>query len=827
MAGQVGSELGRGPGLPSSLRSPVIWAVVMTVAFIASVPIPAWNFFNSPEEYIALHTVLEFAAMAVGAMVFALSWNLRRTRDNSEIIILGSFSLAILLIDLAHTLSYSGMPDLVTASSPDKAITFWLPGRVLAALALLIVALLPVRRWPARAWVAGTLAAVVVAGLIWWIGLYHRDWLPVFFVPGEGLTTTKVVAEYVISAIYGVSAVLLFLRARRTRSDTFAWLACAAWVLMLGELFFTLYASVTDVFNLLGHVFKVIAYLMIYRAIFVAGVQGPYRQLERETSLLRSLIDSATDLISFTDSQGRYAGANRAFTARLGLPEDVVVGRTPAELPLRVESRDGSVERFEEVIPDASGAPALFDTVRTPYFDTSGRPLGVIEVSRDITASREAERRIEELAHSDTLTRLPNRQALREHVDAHASELAAGNRTAVLVLIQLNDFSTVNDTVGHEGGDAILCEAGRRLTQLTPGTDFVARVGGDEFAVLLHDETADSIQDWVEELIVSMTAPFPVGAEEFLTTCAVGVACLPDHASGFEALYRAADTAMYRASLEGSSAFRVFSSDMHHQSALRLQLLSGLRHAIVADQLRLHYQPQVSLADDRIIAAEALIRWQHPDLGLLPPHAFIELAEESGLILPIGEWVIRTAIRDAQAWEAAGAPGITIAVNLSAVQFRQPELAHTIGSILEEMQFPAERLELELTETVAMRNPEQAEHTIAQLNALGVQLAIDDFGTGYSSMAYLKRFRIHKVKIDRSFVSDLGQDGDDEAIVQAIIDMARALRCSTIAEGVETQAQMDFLRAHGCQEIQGYLISKPVPPEDLLTMIRSGDQVSV
>jgi diguanylate cyclase (GGDEF)-like protein/PAS domain S-box-containing protein len=828
MPARAVSESGRTRRLDDYLRAPITWAVVMGVVFVVSAPIPAWNFFGSPEEYVALHTVLEFAAMAVSAMVFALSWNLRRQEGNSEIIVLGSFSLAILLIDLAHTLSYAGMPDLVTPSGPDKAISFWLPGRLLAAIALLIVALLPVWRWPRTAWLAGNLGAVAVAVGVWWVGLFQRDLLPAFFIPGEGLTTVKVFTEYVISALYGLAAVLLFLRARRTRRDSYAWLACAAWVLMLGELFFTLYVSVTDVFNLLGHLFKVVAYLMIYRAIFVAGVQAPYQRLERETSLLRSLIDSVPDLISFTDHDGRYAGANRAFTFRLGVPEESVVGRAPEDLPRSTSPRgDGDSQRFEEVIVDSSGAPALFDTVRTPYFDSSGRPLGVIEVSRDITASRAAEQRIEELAHSDPLTRLPNRQALRRHINDHVAEFDGSDLTAVLVLLQLNDFATVNDTVGHEGGDAILCEAAGRLRQLTAATDLVARVGGDEFAVLLHDETVDSVQDWVAELMVSMTAPFPVGNEEFLTTCAIGIASLPEHAHDFEALYRAADTAMYRASLEGTTAYQVFSSDMHHQSAQRLQLLSGLRHAIESDQLRVHYQPQVSLTDGRIVAAEALIRWQHPDLGLLPPHAFIELAEESGLILPIGEWVIRTAIRDAQMWEAAGAPAITVAVNISAVQFRQPDLAKTVFCILDDMVFPAARLELELTETVAMRNPELAEQTIAQLNALGVQLAIDDFGTGYSSMAYLKRFHIHKVKIDRSFVSDLGQDGEDEAIVQAIINMASALRCSTVAEGVETADQMAFLRDNGCQAMQGFLISKPVPSEDLVAMLKEGAPLTI
>ena len=803
------------------------WAGILTALFLAGLTLPGIVFFTKPEDYAILHTVLEFTSMAISLMVVALAWNLRHLERNSQIMLVGWISLGVLIVDLAHTLSYQGMPAFVTESSPQKAITFWLAGRIIAAVGFLLIAVIPSRHWPSRLWVPVCVAVVVAALVAVWIGILHTQWVPTFFIPGEGLTLTKRVIEYVLSTAYGLAALLLLLRARREASAELAWLATAAWTLALAELYFTLYSDVTDVFNLLGHVLKVIAYAMIYRAIFVAGVQDPYRRLTRETSLLRSLIDSVPDLISFTDQDGRLLGVNRAFSSRFHITHDDAVGRSPVDvawtdgrarnrLPLLTDES----ERFEESVPDGTGILQHFDTVQTPYFTDRGERLGVIEVSRDVTAQRRAEERIHHLALYDHLTGLPNRIKLGDEATASFADPALANQAQALVFLDLDDFKTINDTVGHRIGDLIIQEAASRLVAAAGEGAHVARLGGDEFAVLAAPSSLVETTALVSRLIATIDEPFRIERYDLALTASAGIAMHPTDGASFDELAVRADAAMYRAKQEGRHTYRFFSGDMLANAAERLELLSALRKAVENDELVVHYQPQLSLTDDEIVGVEALVRWQHPSLGLVQPGSFIGLAEDSGLILPIGEAVLNRALADAVAWERAGGRAITVSVNLSAVQFVQTDLAERIRRALLRSGFPPERLELEITETIAMVSPEMAVATIEGLHAMGIQVSIDDFGTGYSSLAYLKRFRIDKLKIDRSFVQDLGRDPDDEAIVTAVIQVAKSLRCVTIAEGVETHEQLEFLRSHGCDIVQGFHLHRPMPVDDLVELLR-------
>ena len=802
------------------------WAGILTVLFLAGLALPGIVFFSDPADYAILHTILEFTSMAISLMVVALAWNLRHLENNSQIMLVGWISLGVLIVDLAHTLSFQGMPALVTESTPQKAITFWLAGRIIAAVGFLLIAVVPSRHWPSRLWFPVSAAVTVAALVAVWIGIFHTQWVPTFFVPGEGLTLTKRVLEYVLSTTYGVAALLLLLRARREASAELAWLATAAWTLALAELYFTLYGDITDVFNLMGHILKVIAYAMVYRAIFVAGVQDPYRRLTRETSLLRSLIDSVPDLISFTDQEGRLLGVNRAFSSRFRLEPEDVVGRTPVAVAwtdggsrTRLPRLSDDSERFEESVPDSTGALQYFDTLQTPYFTAKGERLGVIEVSRDVTAQRRAEERIHHLALYDQLTGLPNRVMLGDVAAESFADAALAGRPQALVFLDLDDFKTINDTVGHRVGDLLIQEAARRLSDAAGAGAHVARLGGDEFAVLAAPSSLTATTELVSRLIAAIDQPFRIERYDLALTASAGIAMFPTDGTAFDELVVRADAAMYRAKQEGRHTYRFFSGDMLANAAERLELLSALRKAVENDELVVHYQPQVSLADDSIVGVEALVRWQHPSLGLVQPGTFIGLAEDSGLILPIGEAVLNRALADAVAWEKEGGRPITVSVNLSAVQFVQTDLAERIRRALLRSGFPPERLELEITETIAMVSPEMAVATIERLHRMGVQVSIDDFGTGYSSMAYLKRFRIDKLKIDRSFVQDLGRDPDDEAIVTAVIHMAKSLRCVVIAEGVETHEQQEFLRSEGCDIAQGFHLHRPMPADQLVVLL--------
>ncbi len=786
------------------------WAGILTVLFLAGLALPGIVFFTDPADYAILHTVLEFTSMAISLMVVALAWNLRHLENNSQIMLVGWISLGVLIVDLAHTLSFQGMPALVTESTPQKAITFWLAGRIIAAVGFLLIAVVPTRHWPSRLWFPVCAAVTVAALVAVWIGIFHTQWVPTFFVPGEGLTLTKRVLEYVLSTTYGVAALLLLLRARREASAELAWLATAAWTLALAELYFTLYGNITDVFNLMGHILKVIAYAMVYRAIFVAGVQDPYRRLTRETSLLRSLIDSVPDLISFTDQDGRLLGVNRAFSSRFHIEPEEAVGRSPVDVAW---TDGGPAPGFLACPTTARGSRSRCRTVRarcsssTPCRRRTSRPRasdsGVIEVSRDVTAQRRAEERIHHLALYDQLTGLPNRVMLGDVAAESFADPALAGRPQALVFLDLDDFKTINDTVGHRVGDLLIQEAARRLSDAAGADAHVARLGGDEFAVLAAPSSLTATTELVSRLIAAIDQPFRIERYDLALTASAGIAMFPTDGTAFDELVVRADAAMYRAKQEGRHTYRFFSGDMLANAAERLELLSALRKAVENDELVVHYQPQVSLADDSIVGVEALVRWQHPSLGLVQPGTFIGLAEDSGLILPIGEAVLNRALADAVAWEKAGGRPITVSVNLSAVQFVQTDLAERIRRALLRSGFPPERLELEITETIAMVSPEMAVATIERLHRMGVQVSIDDFGTGYSSMAYLKRFRIDKLKIDRSFVQDLGRDPDDEAIVTAVIHMAKSLRCVVIAEGVETHEQQEFLRSRGVRHRAG------------------------
>ncbi|MBI2311398.1 MAG: EAL domain-containing protein [Betaproteobacteria bacterium] len=443
-----------------------------------------------------------------------------------------------------------------------------------------------------------------------------------------------------------------------------------------------------------------------------------------------------------------------------------------------------------------------------------------VGVQNDITDAKRYEAQLERQANYDTLTDLPNRNLLNDRLRQALIYAERHQRVVVVAFVDLDHFKFINDSLGHHTGDRLLAAAAERLRSCLRGTDTVARPGGDEFVLVLSDhENVESVSGLAQRILDAISRPFVVEGRELFTTCSIGLSVFPPDGNNPETLMKNADAAMFRAKEQGRNTFRFFTAELNARINERVSMESKLRNALEAGEFSLHYQPQLDLLSGGIVGVEALIRWHHPELGMVPPSRFIPLAEETGLIVPIGEWVLRTACAQNKAWQDAGLPLLHVSVNLSARQFRQQDLTRSIRQVLQDTRLDPRYLELELTESLVMHNAEEFVTTLRELKALGLRLSIDDFGTGYSSLSYLKRFPIDRLKIDQSFVRDIGSDPDDAAIAQAVITLGHSLNLRVIAEGVETEEQLGFLRARGCDEIQGYLFSKPLPAEEIRTRL--------
>jgi diguanylate cyclase (GGDEF)-like protein len=432
-----------------------------------------------------------------------------------------------------------------------------------------------------------------------------------------------------------------------------------------------------------------------------------------------------------------------------------------------------------------------------------------------------ADERIEYLASHDSLTHLPNRETFNQVLHAAIDTAERNRRRLAVLFIDLDRFKIINDSLGHDSGDKLLIETGLRLKRSLRAHDVVARLGGDEFVVILENiGTREDVEGVARDLRRTIAAPFDLCGHECHTTASIGIAIYPDDGADIQTLTRRADMAMYIVKGDGKDGFRFFSREDRSQSLERLTMETNLRHALGRDEFVLHFQPKVDLASGEVTGVEALLRWTHPELGMLPPAQFIPLAEETGLIVPIGRWVLRQACVQNMDWHRQGLRPISMAVNLSPRQFVDENLLQDIDEALAFSGMPPHLLQLEVTESMVMQNVARAVRVLDAIQSRGIHLAIDDFGTGYSSMSLMKQFPIDTIKIDRSFVRDLPNDSEDQAIAQATISMGKALGMTVVAEGVETTAQQAFLRRHACDEMQGYLVSKPVPPQDIVDLVR-------
>jgi diguanylate cyclase (GGDEF)-like protein/PAS domain S-box-containing protein len=554
------------------------------------------------------------------------------------------------------------------------------------------------------------------------------------------------------------------------------------------------------------------------------------REAERR---YRGLFDNAIEGIFRTTADGHYLDANPALANIYGFDstDELVaslrdIGRQLYVDPqrreefMRIVRARGSVSGFESQVYRKNGDIIWISENARAVFDDDGKLVSYEGTVEDVTERKLYQARIEQQANYDTLTGLANRSLLQDRLEqALLTASSYGTRVAV-AFVDLDRFKYINDSLGHHVGDELLRTMADRLESCVRDCDTVARLGGDEFVVLITGQTApDLVRNIVERMLAIVTQPWITEHGEFNVSCSIGVALYPNDGADAQTLLKHADSAMYRAKESGRNNFQFFTRELNALMTERLAMESSLRRALERDQFLLHYQPRVDLHTGRIIGAEALIRWKLPEQGIVPPGKFIPLAEETGLIVPIGKWVLKAACAQNKAWQDAGLEPIVVSVNVSARQFRQDNLVRTVSEVLEETGLDSRYLELELTESMVMHDAAQLVAMLTELKRLGVQIAVDDFGTGYSSLSYLKRFPVDRLKVDRSFVEHLATDSDDATIVRAIITLGHNLGLKVVAEGVELQEQVNFLRLNHCDEAQGFLYSRPIGNIELATKL--------
>ncbi|MFZ5968012.1 MAG: EAL domain-containing protein [Bacillota bacterium] len=546
----------------------------------------------------------------------------------------------------------------------------------------------------------------------------------------------------------------------------------------------------------------------------------------------KALIENTYDLICEINLDGEYLYVSPNYRDILGYDSEDLVGKKVSSFVYKTD-RLTLVSSLKKAVEEKSLGEVSYRMVDKDgnifWFESTGKiyktadnETRIVMVSRDCTERQMFEDAIRHQAFHDALTGLPNRMLLKERLDLEIAHMQRSGEMLAVLFLDLDRFKIINDTLGHAVGDELLKMIAMRIKNCVRTDDTVARLGGDEFTVLLPGiAQVEDVGKIANKIMDAIKQPIRIDKHEFYISTSIGIALYPNDGDDPVTLLKNADVAMYLAKEKGRNNFQLYTSSMNEKALERLEMENSLRRAIEREEFTVYYQPRVNSRNREIIGMEALIRWIHPELGIILPGKFIPIAEETGLIVPIGEWVLRTACKQNKTWQDAGYPPIRVAVNLSARQFQLQNLVETVSQILDETGLEAQWLELEITESIAMHNAEYTYKMLEELRKMGVHFSIDDFGTGYSSLNYLKRFPITKLKIDRSFVQEIHKDADNAAIASTVIVLGQSLKLGVVAEGVETEEQLDFLRKYECEEMQGFLFGKPMPPDEFEAVLNS------
>lgn len=782
-------------------------------------------------NYLAIHLIIEFLIITISFTIAIQSWMAFPHVLSNYRLWLGAMFLSVGLIEIAHAVTFKGMPFFLSESSAYKATWFFMVARLTEVMGMLAIIVSKDRLVSSRKrFLAYGISSAYA--LIWMIIIFYpTPLLPELVQEGIGTTSIKNNLQYV--GIILEVFVIYFVIVRFQLKEFFnLMLIMASLYFIIADYFFTTYKSVYDINNFIGHLFQLAGMYFMQRAVYHTSVEEPFQRqkeieerLQQNKQFLETITSHMGEGLIVTDTSGNLSYMNLEAQHLLGWKleevfEKSIYSMILAENSAIFPSNDSKSRRVEKDFfsrKDGTAFPTAY--VITPLVE-NGEIQGNIMVFRDITKQEKDRHLIHQMAFYDELTNLPNFRFLKEKLTDFIKERPE-NKVAVLQL-DIDRFKNINEALGHSVGDSILKAIAERLQLVLAENMFLGRMTGDQYGLILPSIVHENeIMDIIQH--IQDTLKEPLDAQNLLLNASVtiGVAVYPDHGKSSDLLFQHANVALMEAKHQ-NIAVQFYLSSMDGRAMERLLFENDLYHALGNKEFYLVYQPQVDLMSGEIIGLEALLRWQHPDRGWVSPGKFIPIAEETGLIVPIGEWVLRTACRQMKQWHDEGFPPLTISVNLSIRQFYQEDLVGMVKDVLDATQLAPKYLDLEITESMMM-NADYAMKKLKDLKEIGVQISIDDFGTGYSSLSYLKHLPVDRLKIDQSFVRDIvhNREETDTAIVSTIISLANNLNLNVIAEGVETDTQKEFLKSRHCQQIQGYLFSPPLFPEEFYEKFES------
>ncbi|MGC5324364.1 EAL domain-containing protein [Brevibacillus sp. SYSU BS000544] len=779
-------------------------------------------------NYISVHLIIEILIITVSFAIALQAWMIFPHTLSSHRLWLGAMFFSIGILELCHTVTYKGMPFFLEESSAFRATWFYMAARLTQASLIVAIVMLAEKKIQRQIrWLAYAFSLC-----------YSFLWIAILFAPNsllpelviDGVGTTALKNGLQLFALTLQFLFVIYIGAKREiHSIFYSSLLIMSVYLMIGDILFITYKNVYDITIFMGHLFQLIGFVFLLRAIYQTSVEIPFRKQKETEKFLHSITSNMGEGVFVMDADSRLIYMNPEAEKLLQWTQKELEGKRchtiihrrpsgesiylPGECPILnvgVTHEKIWVPSDEFCCKDNTLLPVSY--VATPLIE-DGKAKGIITVFRDITQQKKAQELISYLAYHDNLTGLPNLRCLNEKIREVISQQP--NKKAAVLLIDIERFKQINESLGHNFGDLLLIAVSERLGQIVQPERLLSRVRGDEFVVFIPSIDNGSEMEAVCSRITKLfQEPMTVQHLSFNVMVNIGIAVYPQDGQDEGTLLKHANIAMMEAHKKIQS-YQFYHPSMNEQSMDRLVLENDLHKALEYNELFLVYQPQVDTRSGEIIAIEALLRWKHPTRGLISPAQFIPIAEETGLIIPIGEWVLRTACRHLRQLQDLGNPQISLAVNLSTRQFYHQDLVEMVEEVIAETGISASKLELEITESMAM-NINHALERLASLKKLGVKISIDDFGTGYSSLNYLNQLPIDRLKIDQSFVRNVIFDQNNAAIVSMIISMARHLLIEVIAEGVEEKSQMEFLRQNDCYQIQGYLFGKPVPFDTLL-----------